>query len=523
MEELCRRGANPATVLGSGKYGRIPTTPLIQACSNWRVAAAEWLLDHGAPIDAAPDERRKTALMAACGCGAAECVKLLLLRNACTELRNADGRTALCVACTARVVYPAIIAHLLDHGADATVKCDNRSLFQLVAGIDSWRIPVPYGSDTERSISEESLAWLCKMDALIARLVAAGADVKGVLDDVGAGATPLLLAARAGRVGAVRMLCAFGAGTHPAAAGALAEVTAAINLSLKPNCHSSNAWQIPPSVAALAFQMILDELLERGADPATKVGPSASMTAFAAAVEIVIKWLDRSTDDDRDHREDLLRRLALQLARWPPGAPLPPQEAYAGFADIMIPASLEHARRRLEVLRQADAQELQQGLTEAFLRHLRDSCGGALALPYAPFARFRCAAAGGLERAWALEREMHRFPVERVVLRRLALQLASEADAAAAVHCVPLLRGVVASVSSSGGDRAAPPGREAEKRLYAAVRAVARWGEIRGAIARAGKEVGAAEVALHAAVEEAEAALDRLDTHAERCLRSVVV
>lgn len=99
---------------------------------------------------------------------------------------------------------------------------------------------------------------------------------------------------------------------------------------------------------------------------------------------------------------------------------------------------------------------------------------------------------------------MHRFPVERVALCKAALQVASDAEAAAAGRCVPLLRDAAsrAGVSSS---------REALKQQYAAVRAVGMWGGIKTAVRNAERAMVMAEAALGAAVEGAEGAVERLE------------
>lgn len=100
------------------------------------------------------------------------------------------------------------------------------------------------------------------------------------------------------------------------------------------------------------------------------------------------------------------------------------------------------AAQRAGVLRSGrDDAAQQEALESAFLRRVRDACGGAVAPAYVPFARFRFVTDGGLQRAWGWERKVHRFPVvERVALCRAALQVARDADAAAGVRCVALLR-----------------------------------------------------------------------------------
>lgn len=211
---------------------------------------------------------------------------------------------------------------------------------------------------------------------------------------------------------------------------------------------------------------------------------------------------------------------ALMLARWPLRAPLPGNEQVAA----LLPAALVHARQRLAVLRAGRGDErVQQGLTAAFLRRVRTACGGAVSPAFAPFARLRFVAAGGLERAWAWEREVHRFPVERVALCRAALQVAADAESAAAVCCVPLLRaylGGASAAAAAGGSTFRVCERETQ--LYAVVRAVGRWGEIRAAVTTAERGVRGAEAALGTAIEGAEAAQERLAA-TQSCVMSTTI
>lgn len=99
------------------------------------------------------------------------------------------------------------------------------------------------------------------------------------------------------------------------------------------------------------------------------------------------------------------------------------------------------------------------------------ACGAAVAPAYAPFARLRCVESGLLERKWAFERRVHRFPpaAERVALRRAALAVAAAAHhAAAAERTLPL---VLAACSPA----LPPDSLEAGRTRFVAAHAVARW------------------------------------------------
>ena len=70
-------------------------TPLLHACTGPFPRAVEILLDAGADINAAESTEAFTPLMMAAGLGETEVVKVLLARNANTELLDNDGDSAL--------------------------------------------------------------------------------------------------------------------------------------------------------------------------------------------------------------------------------------------------------------------------------------------------------------------------------------------------------------------------------------------------------------------------------------------
>lgn len=270
----------------------------------------------------------------------------------------------------------------------------------------------------------------------------------------------------------------------------------------------------------------------------------AGVTPLQQTVSLIRSEGSRSLTAPRAVR--LVESASLQLARWPSSEPLPQSTDFdkeaaapggAWVSRLLFPAALEVAKTRAEMLRsgRGAASQPQQDLAAAFAQRLRDACGGAVAPAYAPLARQRFVDRGGLRLAWAAERQLHRFPVERAALgARVALQVASDAHAAAAERCVALLREVHGAATKAGrrprlppaagkaqkkgGKKKQPPpppprqpATQADKQSYAAVRAVGRWGAIRAALAAAEQELLAAEAALGAAVEEAEAQQERLE------------
>lgn len=167
--------------------------------------------------------------------------------------------------------------------------------------------------------------------------------------------------------------------------------------------------------------------------------------------------------------------------------------------------ALECAKQRAALLRTGrdDAQQ-QRLLTAEFAALIREGCGGAVSLPYAPFARLRFAVTqdGGrrLEHGWAWVRRLHRFPLERTALARARLQACRDAEGAVAQRCMGLLRELSSvppggEFSSSAAAVGSSSSREVEKQRYAAAHGIARWLEIRAAGEKAEEEVRAAEAA----------------------------
>lgn len=511
----------------AGEEKKLLSAALVDACRNGAARAAAWLLERGAASPA--------AAAGACEQGHPEILEALLLRRgadadsaaAMISFRDSDGHSALDAA--ARGVWQCRSADrlrrclgcatlLLDHGGPGAAAGpepapdEERNRWP-----GAWQWGTPLHSVCEKwgyLPADEEAEWgagsaagsSCEaVDSLVLSLLAAGADPNGRPVAVAAdGPPPLAAAARCARPGAARALCALGA-----------DAAARFRLG---NClspyrpeftalHEVATIQPPQWVGGAVAPHALacvDELIERGADPLAP--DSSGRTPLAAGLDCR-RGAEDGTEDAR-WREERAPALALILARWPPGAPLPlpsggggeePPKGYKGVSEL-LPAALEHAIRRAEVLRAArDDAAGQAALADAFLGRVTEACGGAVAPCHAPFARCRFVEGGGLLRAHARLREVHRFPAERVALCKAALLVAMQADVAAAQRCVAML---LESEEEEGAGK--------KKRLYAAVRAVGRWGEIRAAARRAERALLEAEGALGAAVDEAEAAAERL-------------
>jgi ankyrin repeat protein/serine/threonine protein kinase len=184
-------GVHPQAVSVRNREG---DTPLIDVCAGLPVgsgdsqvfrpepplAEAEWLLKHGARVDAA-DKRGRTALMAAAGRGFSSLVKLLLTRGAKAARLDKSGASALHYAALAG--DPGVVGLLLAKGAR------------------------PDQADKQGRTPLALAAALGRVGAM-KKLLAAGAKVNRA---TGRGVTPLHLAAGTGRLKAVNLLLAKGA------------------------------------------------------------------------------------------------------------------------------------------------------------------------------------------------------------------------------------------------------------------------------------------------------------------------
>jgi ankyrin repeat protein len=113
-ELLLRAGANPKL---ANRYG---VTPLFLACSNGNAAMIQLLLDAGADANGA-DQTGETALMMAARVGTLDAVKLLTARGAIVDAKDPTFRqTALMVA--VREDHPDIVKLLVELGADVNAR-----------------------------------------------------------------------------------------------------------------------------------------------------------------------------------------------------------------------------------------------------------------------------------------------------------------------------------------------------------------------------------------------------------------
>ena len=179
---LLRAGAN---VKAANRYG---VTPLFLACSNGNAAMIRVLLDAGADANGA-DPTGETPLMTAAKVGTIDAVRLLLDRGAVVDARDPEfQQTALMMA--VRENHPDVVRLLIDHHADVNAKTRT-------GRTPAWVLPnsVPgFGHGIG--------------------IIRGGLPMRGSRYLVPGGMTPLLYAARDGRLESARLLVAAGANLH---------------------------------------------------------------------------------------------------------------------------------------------------------------------------------------------------------------------------------------------------------------------------------------------------------------------
>lgn len=171
-----------ANVKQANRYG---VTPLFLACANGNAAMVRLLVDAGADVNAA-DPAGETPLMTASKVGNLDAVKLLLDRGAVVDARDPNfQQTALMVA--VRENHPALVQLLVDKGADVNARTRT-------GATPPWILPnsVPgFGHGIG--------------------IVRGGLPERGSRYLIPGGLSPLLYAARDGRLESARILVAAGA------------------------------------------------------------------------------------------------------------------------------------------------------------------------------------------------------------------------------------------------------------------------------------------------------------------------
>ncbi len=262
--------ATARLLLGAGAdatlANRYGITPLFLACANGNEAMIRLLLDAGADPNSS-DPTGETALMAAVRLGSSGPVKLLLDRGAMVEAKDpAFQQTALMVA--VRENHPEIVKLLLAHGAqpNATTR---------VGGTPAWILPnsVPgFGHGVG--------------------IVRGGLPARGLRNPIPGGLSPLLYAARDGRLDIARTLVEAGAEINQADANGISPLIAAIT-----NNH----------VAVALF------LIDRGAD--IHASDWYGRTPLWSAVETRNQDFDAGTQENSIDRAPFVELIKVLIER----------------------------------------------------------------------------------------------------------------------------------------------------------------------------------------------------------------
>ena len=262
--------ATARLLLGAGAdatlANRYGITPLFLACANGNEAMIRLLLDAGADPNST-DPTGETALMAAVRLGSSGPVKLLLDRGAMVEDRDpAFQQTALMVA--VRENHPEIVKLLLAHGAQPNEATR-------VGGTPSWILPnsVPgFGHGVG--------------------IVRGGLPARGLRNPIPGGLSPLLYAARDGRLDIARTLVEAGAEINQADANGISPLIAAIT-----NNH----------VAVALF------LIDRGAD--IHASDWYGRTPLWSAVETRNQDFDAGTQENSIDRAPFVELIKVLIER----------------------------------------------------------------------------------------------------------------------------------------------------------------------------------------------------------------
>ena len=245
------------------RYG---VTPLYLACSNGNAAMVRLLLDAGADPNSA-DPTGETALMTAAHAGDIDAVKVLLDRGAKVDTRDpAFQQTALMVA--VRENHPEVVQLLIERGANVNAKTRTGET-------PGWVLPnsVPgFGHGVG--------------------IVRGGLPERGSRYTIPGALTPLLYAARDGRLEAARILVAA-----------------------KANVNDTDANGITPLIMAITNNQIETArfLLDQGAD--INAIDWYGRTPLWAAVEVRNMDVDNASFENGVDREPALELIKVMLER----------------------------------------------------------------------------------------------------------------------------------------------------------------------------------------------------------------
>src|SRR5688500_13476555 len=276
----------------ANRYG---LTPLTLAVTGGNPAIVRLILDAGADPNAV-DPAAETMLMIAARVGVADAVRMLLDRGAAVDARDKTyQQTALMVA--VRENHPAIVQMLIERGADVNAKTRTGATPQWVLpnsvpgfghgiGIVRGGLP-PRGSRQPIPGSLSPLLYAARDGRLeVARiLVGAKADVN--LADAN-GITPLIMAIVNNRLDVARFLMESGADIHAADWYGRTPLWAAIETR---NMDVDNASFVN-SIDREPFLALITTLLERGVNPNIRMKEVPPIRRSFLRVTGSLAWVD---------------------------------------------------------------------------------------------------------------------------------------------------------------------------------------------------------------------------------------
>ena len=274
------------------RYG---VTPLYLACSNGNAAMIRLLLDAGADPNSA-DPTGETALMTAANAGDLEAVKALLDRGAAVDAKDPNfQQTALMVA--VRANHPDVVRLLLERGAAVNAKTRTgetpgwilpNSVPGFGHGIGIVRGGLPArGSRYFIPGALTPLLYAARDGRLeiVKNLVAAGADLK--LTDANE-ITPLLMAVANNQVPTARFLIDQGAAINVSdwyGRTPLWSAVEARNMDFDNGSFENGVDREP-------LLELIEVLLERGADPNARTKESIPIRRFMLRTTGTLEWVD---------------------------------------------------------------------------------------------------------------------------------------------------------------------------------------------------------------------------------------
>jgi uncharacterized protein len=287
---LIRAGAD------AGRADRYGVTPLYLACANGNAAMIQLLLEVGADPNQ-PDPTGETPLMTASRVGNLDAVKLLIDRGALIDTRDPSfQQTALMVA--VRENHPDVVRLLVEKRAD--VNAQTRT-----GATPPWVLPnsVPgfgHGIGIVRGgLPERGSRYLIpgaltpllyaardgRLDSA-RMLLEAGADVEGVDAN---GITPLLMAISNNHMDVARMLVDRGANINVMDWYGRTPLWAAVETR---NMDVNNAEPFENGVDRAPVLELIRVLLDRGADPNTRTRETPPIRRQMLPITGSLSWVD---------------------------------------------------------------------------------------------------------------------------------------------------------------------------------------------------------------------------------------